>query len=78
MFALGGYAAPFALMGVFYIIMMPIVFSALTKASADRAARSKSQISATSVNSPLGSKQPDPIELMGLLSQARFTLGMFC
>jgi hypothetical protein len=30
------------------------------------------------VNSPLGSKQPDPIELMGLLSQARFTLGMFC
>jgi len=42
MFAIGGYAAPFGLMAVFYIIMMPIVYSALTVAAADRVARSKS------------------------------------
>jgi MFS family permease len=29
MFAVGGYAAPFSLMAIIYIVMMPIVYTAL-------------------------------------------------
>lgn len=40
MFSLSGYSGPFASMAIIYIVMLPIVFSALKVASAEREALS--------------------------------------